>query len=339
VSRESEKVSTGLALLETELRRVQAPVIRALRPGLTAKAFRELTSSLPFTPSESIAAVYAWHDGSGGDGPAEELFPGGRFAPLTRAVESYHLEASLADWYESDWFPVFYDEGGAAEVVTRGGEGAVLSLDRTDPNGAVQEAASLGELFVQLVSRYRAGAYVSAGNAIVEERGVLARLNRTVQGRRPDVERLLADLQGSEQEGRVGATQEIDRNKYPEMVEPLIGLLHSPDSPVRQKGALLLGAIGDRRAIPHLIRALAEWEGVDLTSAWAGLDMIGPEGAIGHLEAALRDDGPELRALAARGLGISQDATAVPALQAATNDRDPAVREAAEGALRRLGAG
>jgi HEAT repeat protein len=60
---------------------------------------------------------------------------------------------------------------------------------------------------------------------------------------------------------------------------------------------------------------------------------------IAHLEAALRDGGPELRALAARALGNTRDATTLPALQAATSDRDARVREAAVGALQRLRAG
>jgi hypothetical protein len=341
VSRESEKVSRALAELERELRRANAPVVSALRPGLTADAFKELVRNLPFTPSESLAAVYTWHDGSGGNGSAEELFPGGRFAPLELAVEQYHLEVSLADWYQPDWFPIFYDEGGAAEVVTSGGDGAVLILDRSGPDAAIEEAASLSELFAATVGRYRAGAYAGAkGGAIVEERGVLGRLRRSLQSGGPDVERLLADLQSPKHEVRVRATQEIDRNKYPEMAEPLIGLLvSSTDSAVRQKAALLLGTIGDRRAVTHLIRALAEWQGPEQTSAWAGLDQIGRAGAVGELEAALRDGDAELRALAATGLGISQDATAVPALQAAVKDSDPRVREAAKHALRGLDAG
>lgn len=81
---------------------------------------------------------------------------------MVLAVEQYHLEMNLAEWYRSDWFPIFYDEGGTAEVVTRGGNGAVLILDRSGPDGAVEEAPSLGELFAQIVARYRAGAYTGA---------------------------------------------------------------------------------------------------------------------------------------------------------------------------------
>jgi HEAT repeat protein len=164
--------------------------------------------------------------------------------------------------------------------------------------------------------------------------GVLARLNRAARRKGPDVGHLIAELRDPKTMYR--ATQEIVRYKFPEMVEPLILLLSETDSAVRREAALLLGAIADERAIPHLVRALGEWEGKDLASAWGCLQTIGPQGAIGHLEAALRDGDPPLRVLAARALGKSEDATAIPALHAATHDPEPRVREAAESALRRL---
>ena len=342
--------SEALADLETELSRVHAPVLAALRPGLTAETMRRVTRPLPFPPGDALVALYAWHDGSGGDGPAEELFPGGRFPSLERAVEAYFLEVKLANEvaqatgldpatsYAQDWFPVFVTGGGDRFVVTQGGRGAVLLLDRVDSSGNVEEAESLAALLEQLVERFQAGAYAPGpGGGLVVDDAVLARLRRTHRGAVPNHVALLNQLQGRIPDAQNRAFQEIERMRDPELVEPLIGLLSSSDRVLRRRVALLLGAIGDPRAIPHLIRALAAWEGEDHASAWGGLQAIGHEGVIGHLEAALRDGPAEIRAAAVRALATTLDARAVPALQAAAKDRDLQVRAAAEGALRKLG--
>ena len=72
--------------------------------------------------------------------------------------------------------------------------------------------------------------------------------------------------------------------------------------------------------------------------AWGGLAEIGTGGPVGQLEAILLNGDVELRALAARALGKSREATAIPALQAAIRDRNPIVRAEAVAALRSLGA-
>jgi HEAT repeats len=338
-------VANVLGRLEIELRRVGAPISASLRPGLTPAAIQHLTRDLPFRLGDSLAALYGWHDGSEGNGPGEELFPGARFPNLERSVEAYFFEMRLAKevaseygfapLFADDWFPVFVTVGGDWYVATRAGNGPVIELNRVEPERNQEEAGSLPALYQQLVERYRVGAYSRGSERhLTVNEGLLARLNRAARRKGPDVDHLIAELQDPSSMYR--ATQEIVRFKFPEMVEPLIGLLSNTDSAVRREAALLLGAIADVRAIPHLVRALGEWEGKDLSSAWGGLQTIGPQGVIGHLEAALRDGDPQLRMLAARALGKSQDATAVPALHAATHDPEPRVREAAQGALRRL---
>jgi len=343
--------SKALAALEAELRRVNAPVLAALRPGLGADSIRRLTQELPFRLPGEVAALYEWHDGSSGDGPAEELFPSGRFPSLQRAVEAYFFEVRLArevtsgtgldpdSSYAADWFPIFVTAGGDRYVATQAGSGPVRLLDRVDWSSQVEEAASFANFLEQLVERYQKGAYVAGPvRTVVVNESVLAQLRRGQRGDQAGPEALLAQLQGDDPDLQNHAVQEITRLRYPELVSPLIGLLTSPDSILRRRAALLLGAIGDRRAIPHLVRALAEWKGDDLASAWGGLQPIGGEGAIGHLEAVLRDGDSELRVLAAQALGNTEDATAVPALQAARHDADARVQAAADAALRRLGA-
>ena len=338
-------VAKVLGRLEIELRRAGAPISASLRPGLTPTALEQLTREMPFRLSDSLAALYRWHDGSEGNGPGEELFPGARFPNLERSVEAYFFEMRLAKelalehgsapFFEDDWFPVFVTVGGDWYVATRAGSGPVIELDREEPERNQEEAGSLPALYQQLVERYRAGAYSRGSERhLAVNEGLLARLNRAARRKGPDVGRLMAELQDPKTMYR--ANQEIVRYKFPEMVEPLIRLLSVTDSAVRREAALLLGAIADERAIPHLVRALGEWEGKDLASAWGGLQTIGPQGAIGHLEAALRDGDLQLRVLAAGALGKSEEATAIPALHAATHDPEPRVREAAEIALRRL---
>jgi hypothetical protein len=340
-------VAKILSRLEIELRRVGAPISASLRTGLTSAAVDQLTRDLPFRLSDSLAALYRWHDGSEGNGPGEELFPGACFPNLERSVDAYFFEVHLAKklalehgfapTFRDDWFPVFVTVGGDWYVATRAGNGPVIELNRVEPERNQEEAGSLPALYQQLVERYRAGAYNRGSERhLAVNEGLLARLNRAARIKGPDVGHLIAELQDPKTMYR--AAHEIVRYKFPEMVEPLIRLLSDTHSVVRGEAALLLGAIADERAIPHLVRALGEWEGKDLASAWGGLQTIGPQGAIGHLEAVLRDGDLELRVLAAQALGKSEDATAIPALHAATHDPDPRVREAAETALRRLNA-
>jgi hypothetical protein len=338
-------VAKVLSRLEIELRRVGASISASLRPGLTPAAIDELTRDLPFRLSDSLAALYRWHDGSEGNGPGEELFPGARFPHLERSVEAYFFELRLAKklalehefapLFAEDWFPVFVTVGGDWYVATRAGNGPVIELNRVEPERNQEEAGSLPALYQQLVERYRAGAYSSGSeHQLAVNVGLLGRLNRAARRGGPDVDHLIAELQ--DPKTMYHAAQEIVRFKFPELVEPLIGLLSNADSAVRREAALLLGEIADERAIPHLIRALGEWEGKDLFSAWGGLQTMSPQGVIGHLEAALRDGDTQLRVFAARALGKSEDATAIPALHAATHDSEPGVREAAQTALRRL---
>jgi len=101
---------------------------------------------------------------------------------------------------------------------------------------------------------------------------------------------------------RAKATRELTRRRPPEAFDPLVGLLRSPEGAVRRNAALLLGELHDPRAIPILIRCLAEWEGRDLISAGAGLQNLAGEDVFSLLERIAATGDPELRGLAAAAL-------------------------------------
>jgi hypothetical protein len=92
-------------------------------------------------------------------------------------------------------------------------------------------------------------------------------------------------------------------------VEDLVRALQGdPSYKVRLQAALVLGKLGDRRAVPALAKAV-------------------------------KDENASVRAVACTSLGRIGDPTGVPALREATKDSETFVRQAAEKALAQLGGG
>ncbi|HEY3359887.1 MAG TPA: HEAT repeat domain-containing protein [Polyangia bacterium] len=82
-------------------------------------------------------------------------------------------------------------------------------------------------------------------------------------------------------------------------------LLGDPSYKVRVQAALVLGKLGDRRAVPALMKAV-------------------------------KDDNPSVRGVSCSSLGRLGDPAAIPALKEAARDSEPFVRQAADKALSQL---
>jgi len=112
--------------------------------------------------------------------------------------------------------------------------------------------------------------------------------------------------------------------------------LQSSVPTVRERAAVSLGNIGDKRAVPSLIEALGDSEsGVRRETAKA-LGFIKDARAVPSLVEALSDGDTNVRLYAAYALGEIKDAAAVPVLLKALSDPEWCVRDQAAWALREI---
>jgi hypothetical protein len=278
--------STEVALRELEgrLRAAGAPVLESLRPGLPRAHAKRLLAALPGPTAGALVDLYCWHDGA-----TQELFPLLRFHSLADALGMRGFELGLAaevaqeggraaDIFDPSWFPVFDDPSGNVYIVERLGAGAVVLIDREDMNSRDELAPSLAA-FVD-----RIGPEGFEPMPLIDP-----------------VAALVAQLEDPATLPK--ATRELTRRRPPAAFEPLVALLRrSPEGQARRNAALLLGELHNPRAIPILIRCLAEWEGRDLISAAAGLQNCAREDVFGLLERTAATGDPELRSLATAAL-------------------------------------
>jgi len=119
--------------------------------------------------------------------------------------------------------------------------------------------------------------------------------------------------------------------------DPLTKVLGGPAWIARTNAAWALGALGNRRAVPHLSRTLADTEpSVRKRSAWA-LGALDASEAVPALVEALKDSDAGVREQAAWALGAIGDRRAVDGLTGALGDSAAGVRKQAAWALGALG--
>ncbi len=128
----------------------------------------------------------------------------------------------------------------------------------------------------------------------------------------------------------------IDRGRLRDRraVEPLGELVEAEDAPIelRREAARILGQLADRRAAPHLVRAMRSPTPLVSAEAAIALGRIYDDRARSRLAELVRSEDPQIRARAAVSLGRLRDSAAVPALIEAlwvapsTYDREEAVR-------------
>jgi HEAT repeat protein len=120
--------------------------------------------------------------------------------------------------------------------------------------------------------------------------------------------------------------------------DSLISQLASADANARLRAADRLGLMGDPRAVPPLIEALASLKDINLRAASAqALGALKDRRAVDALVAATSSTEKELRLAAINSLGSIRDHTSAEALFIAAKDSDPAVRDAAINALDAIG--
>ena len=122
--------------------------------------------------------------------------------------------------------------------------------------------------------------------------------------------------------------------------EALTAYFSDPDAGVRASATLSAGKIGLTSASGHLIRLLRDWEPEVRAAAAKGLGMLKDRKAVKPLEIALLSDASALvRRNAAWSLGQIGDETALPALEKATQDWNAAVGKEANKAINLLKGG
>jgi HEAT repeat protein len=120
-------------------------------------------------------------------------------------------------------------------------------------------------------------------------------------------------------------------------VTHFIGQLEHRSLTVRLQAAYFLGRLKDARAVPSLVKSLADpWEAVRAAAAISLRKLGGPLASAG-LANALGDRSPWVRAEAVRGVGLLEEREAWPKVVAALDDEDFRVRLEAVRALGRLG--
>jgi HEAT repeat protein len=140
--------------------------------------------------------------------------------------------------------------------------------------------------------------------------------------RERDVEGLIAEL-GSSEEGmnytvREAAAIALAHLGAREAVGPLLGLLSDDDKgEVRAVAAGSLGRIGERSAVPALVKALVDPSPVVQKTSLHALARLSPREAVAPLIAFLDSAEPHTRRWAARWLGQLGDRAAIEPLQRA----------------------
>lgn len=253
-------VGEALADLEARLRQTRAGVLESMTPGRDPAEAIGLLAMLEPVPDPGLVSLYSWHDG--GD---EDLISGARFMSLQEAVESRDFELSLARdiefpelpasrIFDPRWFPILQESGGMVYVVEDFGRGRVLLFDRLHIGNPEVLSASLVD-FLDAIAR----------DGFDFKPGPLTEDVRTLVGR----------LESDDSEELWSAVRELTRKRPAEAYEPLVAMLDSTRPLARREAALLLGALGDPRAVPVLTRYLGRSTGDEVTSARAALAELG----------------------------------------------------------------
>src|ERR1700756_883000 len=92
----SRSAKQVLAELEARLRRVKAPIVAGLRPGLSESETLQSFTNAGVNPDPGLVELYMWHNGAEGGGPLAELTDNARFVSLQEAIENRTFELGLA---------------------------------------------------------------------------------------------------------------------------------------------------------------------------------------------------------------------------------------------------
>jgi HEAT repeat protein len=163
-------------------------------------------------------------------------------------------------------------------------------------------------------------------------------LSQIPQYGEPALDFLLNLLDSSEPDERWWAIVALSGMDDPRAQKATIEALSDGDETVRQCAAAGLRQHPNPDAVPRLIAALGSEDRLLARLASGALAAAGPE-VIPPLSETMQSDIPQVRIEAARALGQTGDADAIPALFAALNDTSAVVVHLAEVGLERLGVG
>ena len=142
---------------------------------------------------------------------------------------------------------------------------------------------------------------------------------------------LIAALEDEDPHVRQNAVAALRWIRDARAVDPLILALQDEDEEVREAAVGALGTFKDPRAAGPLIAVFRTWPST--SSVGASLESLGKP-ALEPLRAALKDDAPAVRVMAASTLGRIRETGAVEPLISALKDENREVRQAAVNALR-----
>jgi HEAT repeat protein len=123
----------------------------------------------------------------------------------------------------------------------------------------------------------------------------------------------------------------------PERIQEVMEYLSDKNRKVRMNAALVLGSLGDLRAVEPLIRALSDKRRIVRREAANSLGELKDERAVEPLIKALKDGDSGVRMFSARALGRIGDERALSPLLGLLSDKDPAVSQWACEAIGELG--
>jgi hypothetical protein len=145
-------------------------------------------------------------------------------------------------------------------------------------------------------------------------------------------------LDPSERAARLKAIREMmwfARQRQPDALASLAGMLSDPDPAVRASAAAALGSLGGPEAAAALTGALGDQDASVRMSALSALGRRREESAVGSMAQVLaRDQDARVRRAAVWALATLKAEEAYRAIEAAASDPDASVRGAATGALR-----
>ncbi|MDP9933828.1 hypothetical protein J2T11_000152 [Paenarthrobacter nicotinovorans] len=113
-------VRESTAIIDESLARLQLPVSKLLKPGISAESIRDRLSNRDLSPGPDLETLYGWHDGTqvhpGAILNDLHLLPGYFFLSLDDALEVY--ERFVDQFQENpNWFPILADGGSSYSFV------------------------------------------------------------------------------------------------------------------------------------------------------------------------------------------------------------------------------
>ncbi|MFQ3675148.1 MAG: HEAT repeat domain-containing protein [Endomicrobiia bacterium] len=152
------------------------------------------------------------------------------------------------------------------------------------------------------------------------------------------VDALIKSLSEKDPFVRAIGCEVLGKMREKKALRQIMMLLKDPSKYVREKAAISLGQIGDKKAVPVLVEVLEKDEAEEVRVTIAGvLGHLRDKVAVPVLIKTLEDPSPTARMKSAISLGLIGDPSAIPALYRVLKDTHELVRKYACEALGNIG--